>query len=154
MLPRAGIRLCPAGRAELRAAYGWVDPPSEFPKPCPTHPNQPQGPDLVEATRPYRGLLSSTAWAEGHGHWTRGQAERPPVNTDLWLHHHWGFGLVCMSSHLFCVCILPSHVVEHICVQAGRPRWFWAPRGAPMAHACIHWVVLMFAYPPLSRYLP
>lgn len=52
----------------------------------------------------YRGLLSSTVGTEGHGHWTQGQAERPPVNKDLWLHHHWGSGCMHIPTPALCLC--------------------------------------------------
>lgn len=65
MLPRAGIRLYPAGRAELGAAYCWVVPPSELPKPTPTQSalgstsSEDPKAQIKEKLRPYGGLLSS-----------------------------------------------------------------------------------------------
>lgn len=52
----------------------------------------------------YRGLLSSIVEPEGHGHWTQGQAERTPVSTDLWLHHHRGSGCVHVPTPVLCLC--------------------------------------------------
>lgn len=52
----------------------------------------------------YRGLLSSIVETEGHGHWTQGQAERTPVSTDLWLHHHRGSGCVHVPTPVLCLC--------------------------------------------------
>lgn len=44
---------------------------------------------------------------KGHGRWTQGQARESTNKPELWLHHHHGLGYVC---------VIPSHVVGHMCV--------------------------------------